>query len=416
MSASGCSANRWNFTWLKTRWQRPWRTWTGSSYVARNNCWPLLRSNTSPNKWRALEQAIVEKSRQYPDRIKLLCYVEASSFDGVDLQVEIESHVTQVPESDLAAHKDAPAAGYIDGPAAAAADPVEEAIVERRDKLAALAKAGESTVSGVQRSAKVLQSSGCAALGYAVDDRLYVLQNNKVLPLQCSDRATGERIFELLERQSARSDDVSAFPRKVRDTCTDRFRPNDIAEEAVISSRGDGWTSYMTHCEVHMAATGLSESMSIMHNDKESIKSWAKSLNGAGEFDKFRASYLSVLWSKLELVDPYELSPEAVSYKEQVLDVVGDEGARDAVYVGKVLCRCAPGDWRRRDRFEFFATPGTDKHSVFRIPLCRVRALGDRPGAAHSDKQMGGRRTHVRRPNPHGDTWAPPGWLRKVHG
>ena len=101
-----------------------------------------------------------------------MCYVEASSFDGVDLQVEIESHVTQVPESDLVAHKDAPAAGYIDGPAAAAADPVEEAIVERRDKLAALAKAGESTVSGVQRSAKVLQSSGCAALGYAVGDRL----------------------------------------------------------------------------------------------------------------------------------------------------------------------------------------------------------------------------------------------------
>ena len=79
---------------------------------------------------------------------------------------------------------------------------------------------------------------------------------------------------------------------------------------------------------------------------------YTKSLRANGEMDKFRISFMAVLWKKLRVVEgPIRWSEEAVAYKNLILRLLPDDVA--FAPMTEALLRYAPGDWMDPDHFDF---------------------------------------------------------------
>ena len=306
--------------------------------------------------WKAIERDVCNaKVATGERRFDLKFYIEAQEYDGVDLDLLTTSRASRLRI--VMAERDDFISGS-GGECGGVLLPVPDAAEDGP----ALNNVG---------STKVLQTCALVAMGFRTRSRgrWFILFGHHPVPLQLSDRSTGETLFRMLEKQCAGTDEMEGFERKIRNTCTDRYSPNPIAEEALLKKRGASWTGNHTYCHGHIASGGHKEVRAMFQEDTAGLNALARALNAAGEMDKFRTSFAKVLWDKLALEDYAPLNPEAVQFKADLWRAVaGDDARLDAHFRSQrqmIECTCE-GDWRN-PKFTVFNRPGLTKQRAFTL-------------------------------------------------
>ena len=151
-------------------------------------------------------------------------------------------------------------------------------------------------------------------------------------------------------------------------------------------------------CDVHVLSGIHSKVFSLGARTISGMTKLRLFLQGTGQMHKFRRALRVVLRDRLRLVYTRP-SEEAIAFKEAVLQQLCGSDIGKA-HLRTVLSRCASGDWRQTDCFEFWAMPGQNKRDVLRFLFRHlVPALaGRRPatfpqhrwtGAEHSLRDVG---------------------------
>lgn len=289
--------------------------------------------------WRWLETLLADHAAA--GTVKLVCFLEFVSYDGVDLKVETKAE-TKTSQHLLAG----------------AAPPV----VDHPDGVAPAAPASSYDVC--VGKAKLLNLDSEAAMILEVRGKLVAIRTQFLTWLQCVDRNTGEAILGALLQQSCGTDAREKFIRRVRVATTDAAGYNFRAE--------NGWKAQhpqSSHlhfrCDVHVTSAVISTVFGLLPQCIKGMTAIALSLGQFGQISLFRASFRKVLSQMLRLV--YDLpSKQAMNYRDSVIDVFLGQSQRHAP-LRMVLSRCASGDWRRTDVFEYFASPGDTRESVVNL-------------------------------------------------
>ena len=302
--------------------------------------------------WRHFEQRIVSLGCTKPN-FQLLLYMEIQAFDGVDMSLLTKGRFKHIMPGAI---QDS------DGDPVVALDALAIVPDKPDDKQVCHVGDGVWSNDGVS---KILQTSSSVLIAFKCGDQCHIVHGSRLNWLQCSDRTTAEAIKAMLEKQSIRTDEAEQFPRKVRHTTSDRYAANGLAEDTLVSLR-EGWAGFKSGCHAHMAASCHGLVVELTGRHRQGITHVCKALQAAGQMDLFRKSFFCTLSDMLVIVPRIDLSPEAVGYKNLVLDVFVGQ-AKELHNLRSTCLTCCPGDWRDTSKLEFAAPAGTTKQEVMTL-------------------------------------------------
>jgi len=288
--------------------------------------------------WAHLESCVDEHLEA--GRVKVLCYLEVVTYDGVDMKVQTASAVAQ--DSDvLAGGSDdtGAASGGQDLPVAPA--PMETCIGK----------------------AKLVNGESAIAMLLEIGGKLALLCGEFLTWLQAVDRNTGESLLTAIAMRDYGTQLREKARRKIRLAITDAARYNFRAERGIMATR-PGWFHIHLRCDVHVAAA-VHSSVYGLSQAKEAVRGMTAislSLRNFGQMALFRESMKRVLRRTLRLVYVQPSKP-ANAYRELVLNTFLGCSAR-SVPLRLVLSRFASGDWRKVGVFEYLACHNDTLESV----------------------------------------------------
>ena len=311
-----------------------------------------------------MEKAIVSQAEELAgsdDSLSLLLYLEFDSYDTVDLTIGTKGQPTEA--ANLAIGDRPPG------------DPlaVQQVPGDAQPCLPLLADIKKQE-AGVQ---KVLQSDGYNVILMKRRGKYFVLQGNHASWLQVGDRSTGETLLKHIQERCFSNDDAAAkFDLRARLACIDGASANDRAERHLGKAR-PSWQHFSLHCQVHMLHGVHKKVYQMLSGDLTGIINIALCVRGGREMVHLRAALLRALSSRLCFVTG-PLSEAAYAHKCFVMDLYYGPNAPSNIGHKMLLLRCAPGDWRNHERFEYILRPGEsedDARAVLRqylVPfLCR---------------------------------------------
>ena len=252
--------------------------------------------------WLTIERNVCRAGPEHERRFDLMFYIEAQSYDGVDLDLVTPARLRQ-QQFAVSMVEDFP-----EGYGTLAVSEGDGGVVLPLEECKGERNTGPT---------KVLQTESMVAMGIRSrrSSRWFILMGDRTVPLQFSDRSTGESLKAMLEEQHKVTPERELFMRKIRNTTTDRYEPNYIAEEEIVKARGKGWTSHHVFCHSHVASSLQKSTADVFPECRTGLNAWSRCLNVAGEMDKFRSTFAGVLWRKLRLEDRVDIDPDAVKYK-----------------------------------------------------------------------------------------------------
>ncbi len=291
--------------------------------------------------WARLEATLAEQAEA--NRVKLLFYLDISSYDGVDLKLATTSNVI--------------------------ADDSGK-IVKLSDLAARAREGGEATAAACDfecnvGKAKILNTEVEIAMVIEVQGECAILHGDFLTLLQAVDRNTGEALFAALRQQDFGSPHREHFERRCRMAITDAAGYSFRAERGILNSNGESWSHLHFRCQVHVTAAVHTSVYGLLPDVISGMIGVSLSLSDFGQMTLFRTALKRVLSKNLKLV--YELpSGPAATYRAFVLDTLVGTSAR-VLPLRIALIRCASGDWRRPDVFEYLATPSDTRDSVLQF-------------------------------------------------
>jgi hypothetical protein len=293
--------------------------------------------------WRTLEQTIVDGCSK-SERHALFLYMEAGAYDGVDMQVRSKRRV-EVP--------------------CVKAGTGDEIIASTSAAFTLPSKTDDGRC-------KLLQTEYHQIMAFLDGDHCHVIVGSQLMPLQLSNRTTGECMAAMVKEHSMGKQGHTDFPRRIRNLCTDRYMPNFIGEAELVNaeSREDIDVLHVP-CHAHIGASGVSSVSKMCKSEIDGMKNYITSVRAPGEMQKFRNAACAWLWKNLHLIDddsPYARLPQsAVDFKRLVMDILLPHDVVANRQIRWILECCAPGDWRRINKFIFVVKSGTSRDAVFKF-------------------------------------------------
>jgi hypothetical protein len=293
--------------------------------------------------WEKLETKVVESCDASHGMCKAFIYMEATAYDGVDILVRSKAPAV-LPQG----------AAICDNTAADAVS--ASPLVDQRD----------------DGRCKILQSECHNIMAFTKGDLCNIIVGSQLMSLQKSDRTTGECMGALLKDHSIGIPGHPNFARRIRNVCTDRYVPNYLGESVLqqVPAR-IGFETIHIPCHAHIGSSGLTVASSVCRSVIVPMKGYIGSVRSPGEMQKFRNAGQAWLWKHLECVEACSpavtLSDDAKAFRTFVLDILMPHDVAHSRYLRFVITSCAPGDWRRLDKFIFLMQPGTSKDSAFKF-------------------------------------------------
>ena len=292
--------------------------------------------------WAAIEDNARRQGESGKARLKV--FLEVFSYDGVDLRLGTRAKPGQVGEFDVPAVADDEGAGD-----AVAAEVRAYIDTQPNEKDVALSK--------------LLNSQHSVLMMFDVGGKNLVLQGESMTWVQSLDRNTAENLRAAVEELSMSSSLTrAAFARRVRLAITDAAGYNIRAER---NARDDGTLLIHLLCSAHVLAGIHNEVYAFGALTVSRVQKTAASLQGGGEMRRLRTAMRKVIARSLVLIHQ---APDdgALAYKHMLLDMFLGTDFRHA-HLRAVVSRCASGDWRRTDRFEYLVTGDETRVQVLKL-------------------------------------------------
>ena len=291
--------------------------------------------------WASVEEGVRKQAEA--GRCSLKVDLEAYTYDGVDLTVGTRTRPGAVCNFDVPALADEPAAH-------------ELAVAEVKDHIEQMPD--EVDIA----KAKLLNSTHTILMMVGVGSTNVILQGESCTWVQSLDRNTAENIRAATEALNMGAAETRAeFARRLRLVATDAASYNLRAER---DSRDDGTVLIHLLCNAHVLA-GIHTKVYCFCSDTISgMQKTSGSLMGGGTMRNFRKALRRVLARDLKLIHQAP-SEDAMAYKRTTLDLfLGD--TVDRGHLRAVVSRCASGDWRKPNTFEYLVTDGEGRVEVLK--------------------------------------------------
>lgn len=290
--------------------------------------------------WSQLADTLAEQASA--GKVKLLCYMEFLSYDGLDLKVATKSCVRSNMAGECVAVQP-PGAGPPDG---------------------GNAERVSTTVEKAVGTTKLLNGESAVAMLVEAGGQLTILYGDFLTWLQSVNKNSGEAILAALRAQDVKCPARDRFERKIRFVTTDAAAYNFRAERGMMASRPD-WTLLHLRCDIHVIASIHASVYGSLEPCVAGMVAVSLTMCQFGQIQLLRAALKRVLGMSLRLV--YRPPCRAArAYREWVVNTFLGTSARFAA-LRLVLGRCASGDWRKLHTFEFLAGPQDTKESVLHL-------------------------------------------------
>eukprot|EP00971_Amphidinium_carterae_P336739 6473263-Amphidinium_carterae.1 len=222
-------------------------------------------------------------------------------------------------------------------------------------------------------SAKVLQSKDMFGFLILLNGKFVKLVGESVVPLQVLSRANGPVLLEALLGSSCSSSSTQAFNFRSRISMHDQASYN-VSAEAMLSQKRSGVAANLDlSCDAHVCSNVVKNTFDkLMPEALSGLIATALSLRHGSSLMMFRAALFSVIEDSLVLLTG-TCAPEAEDFRQKAMALFLSGPSSDLV--DKVLVSRLPnGDWRRRDRVEFYydiSAPAPSKVYVCNL-LCNA--------------------------------------------
>ena len=172
-------------------------------------------------------------------------------------------------------------------------------------------------------------------------------------PLQLLERNTSEVLKQALTQNLGVSSWSRAFHAKSRLVCVDKAGSNAKAERGMLTDRQEGWSSGLFACEVHITSNIFKKTyQQLMPQHVTGMLRTALSLRSGAALGLFRRCLAATINQKLVLLAG---SPArgALEHKQACMEIFLTDVSSSLLQ--RVIVASLPnGDWRRRDRVEFY--------------------------------------------------------------
>lgn len=308
-------------------------------------------------RWQSIGRCL-SQPHQHGRDIRLVAYFEFATYDGVDLTLR----VTARPQADGSAH----------------------AVLNREnpEELIQQALACELGVDTADQEpntgpAKLLNAEVFTVLVVEHQGRRILLHGEAAAHLQVVDRNTAGNLKAAVERLRMASESSEAFQRRIRIAMTDAAAYKTKCERHIMEGRSSACTHIHLYCDVHVLAGIHRRVYDVVDGTISGMIAVALSVSHAGQVSMLRMSLRKVLAARLRLVY-CEASASAAVYRDNMLNLFLGRSAETAK-VRAAITRCASGDWRKGDCFEYFAQPEETVEQAMQVFAPSV--LGHAPAA-----------------------------------
>ena len=207
-------------------------------------------------------------------------------------------------------------------------------------------------------SAKVLQTG--TRFGYLlwVGGQYIKVFGDSISHLQVLSRNTFENIETALSRSTLATKFSQQFMMKARVACHDSGSSN-APVERLLHQKRDKWASLQLKCDAHGCSNMVSGTMTkLLGPEVSGIIAIALVLRAGNNLQTFRVCLQEKVTSKLVILKDSP-STDAIEWRRKAMETFMS-GQTFKLVDQVLICRLPNGDWRRKDRVEYYPPAGQD--------------------------------------------------------
>ena len=189
--------------------------------------------------------------------------------------------------------------------------------------------------------------------------RYLVFQGTTLTWVQVLQDTSAEVLLAALQQTSSTTEATEKFQLKLCLTTTDQHASNFLAEETILSQKGESWSGLHFPCNVHVVSRCHSRSFWSLEPTITGLINLALALSTSTSLVAFRHALATTIRHKGLDIKRGHPPPEVVEYQNFILSVFLDAGTR-LEERRFLLLKYANGDWRRTDKVEVFIPAGPE--------------------------------------------------------